>query len=80
MRATHHLLQSTHRLAPSFAQRTILMPYFAIGALSYPERGDFIAGLADISSNDSLLRLRSHLQSSHQGKLSQFSRQQQIDH
>jgi ubiquinone biosynthesis protein COQ4 len=52
----------------SFPQKALLIPYFSIGALTYPERGDFVAGLGDLTSQSHLIRLKSHLNSSSAGR------------
>lgn len=52
----------------NFNQKLLLIPYFSIGALVYPERGDFVAGLGDLTSHKQLNRLRSHLTSSANGR------------
>jgi ubiquinone biosynthesis protein COQ4 len=52
-------------------QRAFLVPHFAIGALSDPARGDYVAGLSDslYLSQETLKRLKSKLCATSEGRL-----------
>lgn len=49
-------------------QRAFLTPYFGVGAIMDPTRGDFVAGLGDVTSVAVIHRLRNQLASSSSGR------------
>jgi ubiquinone biosynthesis protein COQ4 len=52
----------------SFVQRAFLVPYFGLGAIADPRRGDLVAGLGDATSERQLLRIKSLLMESSAGR------------
>jgi hypothetical protein len=42
----------------SIIQRAFLIPYFGLGALSDPRRGDLVAGLGDATGEEQLERIK----------------------
>lgn len=52
----------------SLAQRAFLVPYFGVGALLNPVRGDLVAGFGDVTAGPMLQRLHEKLKSSPAGR------------
>jgi ubiquinone biosynthesis protein COQ4 len=56
-----------YRLSP--LQRAFLVPYFAVGAISDPERGDLVAGLGDATGLQALRSMHSRLLATSEGRI-----------
>ena len=52
----------------SFAQRAFLIPYFGLGAILDPRRGDLVAGLGDATSEGQLRLIRKSLMETKAGR------------
>lgn len=52
----------------SFAQRTFLIPYFGLGAILDPRRGDLVAGLGDATGVGKLRHIRKSLMETKAGR------------
>lgn len=52
----------------SVIQRAFLIPYFGIGAISDPRRGDLVAGLGDATSEWHLKRMKNQLMTTSSGR------------
>lgn len=52
----------------SILQRAALIPYFGIGAITDPRRGDLVAGLGDATGEYQLQRIKTLLMSSAAGR------------
>ena len=52
----------------SLVQRAFLVPYFGIGAIADPRRGDLVAGLGDATGERQLLRIKTLLMESSAGR------------
>ena len=52
----------------SCVQRAFLVPYFGLGAIADPRRGDLVAGLGDATSERQLLKIKSLLMESSAGR------------
>lgn len=52
----------------SFFQRSFLVPFFGLGALNDPTRGDLVAGLGDVTASKSLERMCEKIKSTATGR------------
>ena len=52
----------------SIAQRAFVIPYFGIGAIADPRRGDLVAGLGDATGERQLQKIKSILLSTSRGR------------
>lgn len=52
----------------SLVQRAFLVPYFGLGAIADPRRGDLVAGLGDATSERQLVRIKNLLLESSAGR------------
>ena len=52
----------------SVLQRAFVIPYFGIGAIADPRRGDLVAGLGDATGEEQLRKIKSILLSTSAGR------------
>ena len=52
----------------SLVQRAFLVPYFGLGAIADPRRGDLVAGLGDATSEPQLQRIKSLIMATSAGR------------
>jgi ubiquinone biosynthesis protein COQ4 len=50
------------------SQRIFLAPYFGLGAIINPDRGDFVAGLGDVTGELQARRIKDRLLATHRGR------------
>ena len=53
----------------STLQKALLIPYFGLGAVVNPKRGDFVAGLGDITAESALKQLHFQMLSTPEGRI-----------